>query len=208
MAITLVSSLKFGAVEIMQQNVERREKQKNIPKSASDAIVQSAHDNAPSAAKEQTGYDKIRNKLAGAEVFDSSRITKQELKIKFFKEVAKAFGFDLDEGGEDLKNMANKLSAAMRDMKQNDPAAYHELLDKLAKKLGLDKLGIDVEDIVSAFADPTSDAARKVDRALDAAMNSDTQDQVMKLIQKFQQTIVDDPDVGTYLPNSFPPARF
>jgi len=62
---------------------------------------------SPLKAEEKSTYDKIRSKIAGATVFDNSRMSKTEFKAKILKEIASSVGIDLDKGGTDLKGLAN-----------------------------------------------------------------------------------------------------
>ncbi|MCT6861563.1 hypothetical protein, partial [Bartonella apis] len=124
-------------------------------------------------AEEKSTYDKIRSKIAGATVFDNSRMSKTEFKAKILKEIAKSLDIDLDKGGTDLKDLANFIHYRLAYMKSQDPVAYEEFMDRINKRLGLDKLGLKAEDVVEAMADPSSQKAEEVDQMLDVYFGKD-----------------------------------
>lgn len=176
MALTPVQNLKFASVKIMQETVDQLEKAGKKPASLTENIINAQQSSSPLKAEEKSTYDKIRTKIAGATVFDSSRTTKEELKAKILRELAKSVGVDIDKGGKDLKDLGRKIKLSLEALKAEDPAKYQEFIDELNKKLGLDKLGLSVEDFVEAIINPDSDKAKKLDEKLDAILSDDKTD--------------------------------
>lgn len=193
MALTPVQNLKFASVKIMQETVDHLEKANKKPASLTENIMNAQQGSSPLKAEEKSTYDKIRSKIAGATVFDANRTTKEELKAKILRELAKSVGVDIDKGGNNLKDLGRKIKVSLEELKAEDPAKYQEFIDKLDKKLGLDKLGLSVEDFVEAIINPDSDKAKKLDEKLDVLLGDDktdgsnTIDEVKQALEKLEE---------------------
>ncbi|OLY47458.1 hypothetical protein [Bartonella apis] len=173
MAMTPVQNLKFASVQILQERIDQNEQQAKRAPTTTEQIFKAKETGSPLKAEEKSTYDKIRSKIAGATVFDNSRMSKTEFKAKILKEIAKSLDIDLDKGGTDLKDLANFIHYRLAYMKSQDPVAYEEFMDRINKRLGLDKLGLKAEDIVKAMADPSSQKAEEVDQMLDVYFGKD-----------------------------------
>lgn len=173
MAMTPVQNLKFASVQILQERIDQNEQQAKRAPTTTEQIFKAKETGSPLKAEEKSTYDKIRSKIAGATVFDNSRMSKTEFKAKILKEIAKSLDIDLDKGGTDLKDLANFIHYRLAYMKSQDPVAYEEFMDRINKRLGLDKLGLKAEDIVKAMADPSSKKAEEVDQMLDVYFGED-----------------------------------
>ena len=173
MAMTPVQNLKFASVKILQERIDQNEQQAKRAPTTTEQIFKAKETGSPLKAEEKSTYDKIRSKIAGATVFDNSRMSKTEFKAKILKEIAKSLDIDLDKGGTDLKDLANFIHYRLAYMKSQDPVAYEEFMDRITKRLGLDKLGLKAEDIVKAMADPSSKKAEEVDQKLDVYFGKD-----------------------------------
>ena len=173
MAMTPVQNLKFASVKILQERIDQNEQQAKRAPTTTEQIFKAKETGSPLKAEEKSTYDKIRSKIAGATVFDNSRMSKTEFKAKILKEIAKSLDIDLDKGGTDLKDLANFIHYRLAYMKSQDPVAYEEFMDRINKRLGLDKLGLKAEDVVEAMADPSSQKAEEVDQMLDVYFGKD-----------------------------------
>ncbi|WP_278954682.1 hypothetical protein [Bartonella apis] len=173
MAMTPVQNLKFASVQILQERIDQNEQQAKRAPTTTEQIFKAKETGSPLKAEEKSTYDKIRSKIAGATVFDNSRMSKTEFKAKILKEIAKSLDIDLDKGGTDLKDLANFIHYRLAYMKSQDPVAYEEFMDRINKRLGLDKLGLKAEDVVEAMADPSSQKAEEVDQMLDVYFGKD-----------------------------------
>ena len=173
MAMTPVQNLKFASVQILQERIDQNEQQAKRAPTTTEQIFKAKETGSPLKAEEKSTYDKIRSKIAGATVFDNSRMSKTEFKAKILKEIAKSLDIDLDKGGTDLKDLANFIHYRLAYMKSQDPVAYEEFMDRINKRLGLDKLGLKAEDVVEAMADPSSKKAEEVDQKLDVYFGKD-----------------------------------
>ncbi|OLY43843.1 hypothetical protein [Bartonella apis] len=173
MAMTPVQNLKFASVKILQERIDQNEQQAKRAPTTTEQIFKAKETGSPLKAEEKSTYDKIRSKIAGATVFDNSRMSKTEFKAKILKEIAKSLDIDLDKGGTDLKDLANFIHYRLAYMKSQDPVAYEEFMDRINKRLGLDKLGLKAEDIVKAMAAPSSQKAEEVDQMLDVYFGKD-----------------------------------
>ena len=173
MALTPVQNLKFASVKILQERIDQIEQQAKRAPTTTEQIFKAKETGSPMKAEEKSTYDKIRSKIAGATVFDNSRMSKTEFKAKILKEIARRLGIDLDKGGTDLKELANFVHYRLAYMKSQDPVAYEEFMEGITKRLGLDKLGLKAEDVVEAMADPSSQKAEEVDQKLDVYFGKD-----------------------------------
>ena len=173
MAMTPVQNLKFASVKILQERIDQNEQQAKRAPTTTEQIFKAKETGSPLKAEEKSTYDKIRSNIAGATVFDNSRMSKTEFKAKILKEIAKSLDIDLDKGGTDLKDLANFIHYRLAYMKSQDPVAYEEFMDRINKRLGLDKLGLKAEDVVEAMADPSSQKAEEVDQKLDVYFGKD-----------------------------------
>lgn len=171
--MTPVQNLKFASVKILQERIDQNEQQAKRAPTTTEQIFKAKETGSPLKAEEKSTYDKIRSKIAGATVFDNSRMSKTEFKAKILKEIAKSLDIDLDKGGTDLKDLANFIHYRLAYMKSQDPVAYEEFMDRINKRLGLDKLGLKAEDIVKAMAAPSSQNAEEVDQMLDVYFGKD-----------------------------------
>ena len=173
MALTPVQNLKFASVKILQERIDQVEQQAKRAPTTTEQIFKAKETGSPLKAEEKSTYDKIRSKIAGATVFDNSRMSKTEFKAKILKEIASSVGIDLDKSGADLKGLANLVRDKLAYMKSQDPVGYEEFMDGITKRLGLDKLGLKAEDVVEAMADTSSQKAEEVDQKLDVYFGKD-----------------------------------
>ena len=173
MALTPVQNLKFASVKILQERIDQVEQQAKRAPTTTEQIFKAKETGSPLKAEEKSTYDKIRSKIAGATVFDNSRMSKTEFKAKILKEIARRLGVDIDKGGTDLKRLANFIRYKLAYMKSQDPVGYEEFMEGITKRLGLDKLGLKAEDVVEAMADPSSQKAEEVDQKLDVYFGKD-----------------------------------
>ena len=173
MALTPVQNLKFASVKILQERIDQIEQQAKRAPTTTEQIFKAKETGSPLKAEEKSTYDKIRSKIAGATVFDNSRMSKSEFKAKILKEIARSLGIDLDKDGTDLKHLANLVRDKLAYMKSQDPVGYEEFMEGITKRLGLDKLGLKAEDVVAAMADPSSQKAEEVDQKLDVYFGKD-----------------------------------
>ena len=173
MALTPVQNLKFASVKILQERIDQIEQQAKRAPTTTEQIFKAKETGSSIKAEEKSTYDKIRSKIAGATVFDNSRMSKSEFKAKILKEIARSLGIDLDKDGTDLKHLANLVRDKLAYMKSQDPVGYEEFMEGITKRLGLDKLGLKAEDVVAAMADPSSQKAEEVDQKLDVYFGKD-----------------------------------
>ena len=173
MAMTPVQNLKFASVKILQERIDQNEQQAKRAPTTTEQIFKAKEAGSSFKAEEKSTYDKIRSKIAGATVFDNSRMSKTEFKAKILKEIASSVGIDLNKGGTDLKRLANLVRDKLAYLKSQDPIGYEEFMDGITKRLGLDKMGLKAEDVVEAMADTSSQKAEEVDQKLDVYFGKD-----------------------------------
>ena len=115
---------------------------------------------------------KARGKVSEA-LFDQSVPTVSQKRIELMRRVGDEFGLKV----EDFET-SSKFGAAVREkigqIKLQPGGAL--ALAAIEKKVGLDKLGITLDDFVEAMMDPGGDKAEKLDAALAKSLGDDADD--------------------------------
>jgi len=234
MALTPVQNLKFASVKILQERIDQNEQQAKRAPTTTEQMFKAKDMGSSLKAEEKSTFDKIRSKIVGATVFDSSRITKGEFKARMLKEIASELEIDFDKKDTDFKHLADLIRDKLVKMKDKDPEGYKEFVKKINKRLGLDKMGLKAEDFAEVTLDPLSKKAEEVDRKLDVYFGKENEDtlrsndgidDVKEIMHENEDNPVDekaadqladasrpneiltDQPTGTYMPRSFPPAR-
>ncbi|PCI05257.1 MAG: hypothetical protein COB78_01170 [Hyphomicrobiales bacterium] len=96
--------------------------------------------------------------------WDIGKVTPTQMKVKLFEAVGEAFGLDEDNFSS-FGAYASAIQAVMEQIKQDDPMAFI-IFDEIEKDLGLDELGISLEEAVQAMVEPGGTASAKLDAAL------------------------------------------
>ncbi|HEX2840611.1 hypothetical protein [Hyphomicrobium sp.] len=113
-----------------------------------------------------------RKKVSEA-LFDASKPNAMQMKIDLMHRLGDEFGISMDDF-----ESASQFGAAIRDeigkIKLQEGGAL--ALAAIEKKLGLDKLGISLDELVSAIIDPEGDEAEKLDAALTKKLGEDARD--------------------------------
>jgi hypothetical protein len=158
------SSVMTAAVQILQQaNANTSSDERQQPSTAVLSIANGV------AAPGVGAQSKARAKLSEA-LFDQSVPTVIQKKIELMRRVGDEFGLKV----EDFES-ASKFGAAIREkigqIKLQPGGAL--ALAAIEKKVGLDKLGISLEDFVDAMMDPKGSDAEKLDAALTKSLGDD-----------------------------------
>jgi hypothetical protein len=96
-------------------------------------------------------------------MFSVNSVDPTEMKVRLIERLGKEFGIEpsdyksMADYGADIKRAVDALKAK--------PGSAMAII-AIEKKLGLDKLGISLDDLVGATIDPNGDASKKVDAAL------------------------------------------
>lgn len=229
MTLTPVQSLRLTAVRIVQETIDINEKKEAKPTTVTQEIIKTNEKSTSLRNEETSNFKKIRDKLAGSEVFAGGRMTKEELKLKVLMETAKELGIDFNKEKLQLNELGKKIIENLDRIKMNNPELYDRLINSLNKELGLNLLGLSVVDFALAARDPKSDRANELERRLDEIFdmknlkNSTLLDELQKHMGELedktiasseadedkqkQASIVTDSETGTYKPAVFPPSR-
>lgn len=107
-------------------------------------------------------FTQARAKISDA-MFSVNSVDPTEMKVRLVERLGKEFGIErsdyksMADYGADIKRAVDQLKAK--------PGSANAIM-AIEKKLGLDKLGISLDDLVGATIDPNGDAAEKLDAAL------------------------------------------
>jgi hypothetical protein len=161
------SSVMTAAVQILQQAASYTSS--DTPQQPGTAVLSIANGVAEAGAGAQS---KARAKVSEA-LFDHSVPTVSQKRIELMRRVGDEFGLKL----EDFET-SSKFGAAVREkigqIKLQPGGAL--ALAAIEKKVGLDKLGISLDDFVDAMMDPGGDEAKKLDAALAETLGDEAKD--------------------------------
>jgi hypothetical protein len=117
-----------------------------------------------------------RAKAKVSESLFDSRPNSQQVRIDLMRRFGKELGLDLDDykslhafadaARETIADMVTERMKMLPPEERNYFKVRDGIYGELEKKLGLDKLGISIEDIFAAIDDPDGDAAEKLDAIL------------------------------------------
>lgn len=107
-------------------------------------------------------FAQARAKISDA-MFSVNSVDPTEMKVRLIERLGKEFGIEqsdytsMADYGADIKRAVEALKAR--------PGSAPAII-AIEKELGLDKLGISLDDLVNATLDPNGDASKKLDAAL------------------------------------------
>ncbi|PCI05258.1 MAG: hypothetical protein COB78_01175 [Hyphomicrobiales bacterium] len=99
--------------------------------------------------------------------WDINKVTPTQMKLHIFEKVGEKFGLDQDDFNS-FSRYAAAIAFRMEKMKEEDPAGAMIFFHEIEKELGLDELGISLEEVVEAMMEPGGKADQKLDAALKA----------------------------------------
>ena len=165
--MSTTSSLNSSAaLLILQQASVPALSKKDEEPSAGSAILAAANGVAiPSVAGAQS---QAKAKISDA--FMDSPIDIQQLKFNLFRRVGEELGVKMDDF-KDPRDYGSALRGAIEKIKASPMGAL--FLTKIEKDLGLDELGVSIDDVVDAISSPDGDGGKKLDAALRAETGED-----------------------------------
>jgi len=137
------------------------------PQAGPAALVAAAHG---VRLPDLTGHSSIGG-AAVESVFDSG-FDVQKLKVDLMRRAGEELGVRMEDF-ESPRNYAAALRAALGHLKASPGGAT--AITALEKKLGLDKLGVSLDDLISAIDNPDGKASGKLDTALGAKAGENAQ---------------------------------
>lgn len=150
--MTLIPSLGSAAVQILQQS-----------QIASPLVEENASaDNDLVATANGVKSEEVE---PTKDFWDINRVDPTQMKVKLFERLAEKFGFNLEDF-DSFSEFGQAVRYQMEMMKTEDPKAAMLMFHEIEKDLGLDKLGISLEELVEAAIDPGGKEAEKLDAAL------------------------------------------
>ncbi len=162
------SSVNSTALLILQQT-NPASSSTDTTKQSGNTLLAVANGVAEAGAGPQA---QARAKVSEA-LFDASKPNVMQMKIDLMRRLGEEFGISVDDF-----ESASKFGAAIRDaigqIELQEGGAL--ALIAIERKLGLDKLGISLDELVSAIIDPESDDAEKLDAALSKKLGEDAKD--------------------------------
>lgn len=156
--MTVLPPLRSAALVLLRESaaVHAGEMAKNGPV---EAILAASRDNRAGVAASPTQAEASISES----VFSVNHKSASELKLDLLERTGREFGLEMDgfdspqEFGTALRRLVSKLR-----LEPNGEMA----LKAVERKLGLDELGLNIDDIVNAASDPDGDAGKKVEKAL------------------------------------------
>lgn len=115
-----------------------------------------------------------------SESFFDNGVDLQELKFHLYRRLGEELGINMGDY-ENPKDYAAALKDAVGDIKANSEDGGLKFFAGLEKKLGLDKLGLSIDDLVNAIEDPDGKASKKLDEALRAKTGEDAKAAVLEI---------------------------
>lgn len=114
-----------------------------------------------------------RAKAKVSESLFDTKVDAQQMKIHLYRRLGELLGVDMDSYA-DASDYTKALKEAVQDIKLSPNGA--NILDELEKELGLDDLGISIDEFISAMDDPDGEAGKKLNAALEPALDKDGKD--------------------------------
>lgn len=99
--------------------------------------------------------------------WDINKVNPTQMKLHIFEKVGEKFGLDQDDF-DSFSRYAAAIASKMAKMKEANPASAIVFFHKIENELGLDELGISLEEVVEAMNEPGGKADKKLDAALKA----------------------------------------
>lgn len=166
--MTVIPPLRSAALVLMQQNVaiKASELARHGP---ADAILAAMSENDGNATASGAGTGQASAALSES-IFSVNHKSVTEMKLDLIERTGKALGVDIDDytSTEDYAAAMRKVVREIRAKPGGDMA-----LRAIERDLGLDKLGVTIDDVIAAASDPDGDAGGKLEKALAAEYGLD-----------------------------------
>jgi hypothetical protein len=170
--MTPTPPIASAALQILQQsNLAAERARQTSPMSAPDAILAAAN-GVPVSGSDAQVSAQARAKVSEA-LFDQSVPNVNKLKINLMERLGAEFGVKLEDF-ETASAFGSAVQRIIGEMKMQAGGALR--LIEIERKLGLDKLGITLDQLVNAIVDPTSTDGEKLDKALGEQLSTMTTD--------------------------------
>jgi hypothetical protein len=188
--MTTTAPLNSAALMILQQVSAPTPSKDEQQPSAGSVILAAANGVAiPSVSDAQS---QAKAKISGA--FMDSPVDIQQLKFNLFRRAGEELGVKMDDF-KDPGEFASALRAVIGKIKMTSDGAG--VLAALEKKLGLDKLGVSIDDLVDAISSPDGEGGKKLDAALRAETGEDAKEAAKEAEKTILRTVQTD-DAGLY----------
>ena len=108
-------------------------------------------------------------------MFSPTLVDVNKLKVHYMEQVGKALGLDVDDF-ESVSAFGQAINTAVLEIKR--APGGDRIIRKIEEDTGLDKLGVSLMDFAKALIDPDSNAAERLDAALQEAATAEAGDNV------------------------------
>ena len=159
--MTSISSINSAALQIMRQYQ---------PSSPSAGDGTSVGNNIVAAANGMGVHTADARAKVSESIFSVNHLDVTKMKLDLMEKVGKAFGIDRDEY-DSQASYGFAIRHAVSQIKQQ-PDGF-QILAKIEKDLGLDKLGLSIDEMVNAIIDPGGSDGDKLDAALKEQIGED-----------------------------------
>lgn len=188
------SSINSAAVLILQQSSPLFASSEPR-KSPGDDLIAAANGAAPrGGAGGSQASTQARAKISEA-LFSASSVSITEMKINLMRRLGEEFGISLDDHASQLSFGTAIKDAVARTRLLEDG---EQILAKIEKNLGLDKLGITIDQMVNAIIDPEGADAGKLDAALRKQAGDDGKKDERDEATKALRTLLQRDESGLY----------
>lgn len=188
------SSINSAAVLILQQasplfaSAEPRT-------SPGDDLIAAVNGVAPrGGAGASQASTQARAKISEA-LFSASSVSITEMKINLMRRLGEAFGISLDDHATQL-SFGTAIKEAVEKTRLLEDG--EKILAKIEKDLGLNKLGITIDQLVNAIMDPEGSDAEKLDAALRKQAGDDGKKDERDEATKALRTLLQRDESGLY----------
>ena len=187
--MTTTAPLNSAALLILQQASVPTASKEEAP-SAGSVILAAANGVAiPSVSDAQS---QAKAKISDA--FMDSPVDIQQLKFNLFRRAGEELGVKMDDF-KDPREFASALRTVIGKISMTSDGAT--VLAALEKTLGLDKLGVSIDDLVDAISSPDGEGGKKLDAALRAETGEDAKEAAKEAEKAILRTVQTD-DAGLY----------
>jgi hypothetical protein len=190
--MSTTSSLNSSAaLQILQQASVPTPSKKDEEPSAGSVILATAN----GVAIPSVGGAQSQAKAKISDAFMDRPIDIQQLKFNLMRRLGEELGVKMDDF-EDPRDYGSAIREVIGKIKASPTGAMY--LAKLEKDLGLDKLGISIDDLVDAISSPDGEGGKK----LDAALRAETGEEARKAAEDMETIMrgLKTDDAGLYGP--------
>lgn len=168
--MTPVSNTNTAALRIVEQIANRTETEKVQPHGETSVMIAAANGLDVETDSPDPSH-RARLKIDES-VFSVQHIDITERKMKLFEDVGEALGIS-EDGYDTPLAYATALRIEVNAILEDEDGRGWQIIREIEKELGLDDLGMTLDEVISAIANPDGASDRKLTDALEEMFNGD-----------------------------------